>query len=164
MRRWRLFWLAAATCGSLALAGELEIKVQAAYLFNFTKFVEWPNDGGDVLNVCVVGKDAIADVLSELAARHSGRNVRIERAPLNDPKACHVLYLARDNQAAALLESVRGRAVLTVSEADNFAQQGGIIGFYMDDGKLKLEINAANAQAANLKISAKLMEVARVLP
>jgi hypothetical protein len=53
---------------------------------------------------------------------------------------------------------------LTVGDADNFAYQGGIVGFYVEAGRIKLEINPDAARAAKLRISAKLLEVARTIP
>lgn len=147
-----------------AAADDMETKVKAAYLFNFTKFVEWIGFSGDILNICVLGKSAIANVLDDYATRNTGRQFNVEHGA-DDLTECQVLYIDQsEKNLLELLAKVRGAKVLSVSDAENFAKNGGIIGFYIDDGKLKLEINQKVAEAANLKISSKLMEVARIVP
>lgn len=146
-------------------AGEdMETKVKAAYIFNFTKFVEWIGFSGDILNICVLGESAIANVLEDYAARNTGRQFNVKHG-LDDLTQCQVLYIDQsEKNLLELLAKIRGAEVLSVSDAENFAKNGGIIGFYIDDGKLKLEINQKVADAAHLKISSKLMEVARIVP
>ncbi|MGR8932370.1 MAG: YfiR family protein [Gammaproteobacteria bacterium] len=143
---------------------DLETKVKAAYIFNFTKFVEWGDFSGETLNICVVGENRIAAILREIASRNRGRPFRVEQDKITDLKECQVLYIDRsDATLSELVAKARRTAVLTVSDAKNFAKNGGVIGFYMDDGKVKLEINPKIAEACNLKISSKLMEVARIV-
>ncbi len=145
----------------------LEAKVKSAYLFNLTRFVEWPSNTGDgnTLLICVTGSDQMTSMISELAGRQvKDRTLKVETDRIADPARCQVLYIGRDERKAQdLLSRTRGRSVLTVSDRDEFAQQGGIVGFYEDGGKLRLEINTSAARNANLRLSAKLLEVSRVV-
>ena len=78
---------------------------------------------------------------------------------------CQVLFIGRaESRWKEILGQVRNMGVLTVSDRENFASQGGMVGFYNDSGRIRLEINRTVAQGANLKISAKLMELARSVP
>lgn len=147
------------------VAGELPSKVQAAYLFNFTKFIEWPN-AESALTVCVAGADLLGELLNDLAHRPSaGRAIRVLTGRPEDPTACHILYLGqREPRRAELLRQSRGQPVFTVSDAPDFLAEGGIAEFYLDDkGRLRVAIAAAAARAAGLKISGKLLEIAHVV-
>ncbi|WPL14514.1 MULTISPECIES: YfiR family protein [Thiorhodovibrio] len=145
-------------------AGGLETKVLAAYLYNFTKFVEWPARGAGTLRICVLGDPDVARLLQELAARRtSSQPLEVMQAPLGNLGNCQILYMGHESRdRAALLEATRALPVLTVSDADGFTAAGGMVGFYRADGKLKIEINPEPANAARLRISAKLMEIARI--
>lgn len=169
VRGWTLLLLLGlfATGGTASAAnGALEAKVKAAYLYNFTKFVDWPSLPVEAITICVVGADAVGDILNELSSRQAkGRPLKIERGRLVDFAHCQVLFIggSEGNMADLLIRSQRG-GILTVSDAADFARRGGVIGFYSEGGRIKLEINPETARAANLRISAKLMEVARIVP
>jgi hypothetical protein len=146
--------------------GALEAKVKAAYLYNFTKFVDWPDLSADEFTICVVGSEAVGQNLSELASRQTkGRALSVKTGVPGDPARCQVLFIGQgERRLADLLGRTRGGGVLTVSDAADFARLGGMIGFFDEGGKIKLEINADRANAAKLKISSKLMEVSRLVP
>lgn len=145
---------------------ELEAKVKAAYLYNLTKFVEWPTLPAGEMRICVLGSDAVGRMLGDLSGRQvHDRPLKIEVETVNDPSQCQVLFIGRgERRLAEVLKRVHGVGVLTVGDVDNFAYQGGIVGFYVEAGKIKLEINTDAARAARLRISAKLLEVARTIP
>ena len=148
-----------------AQGNPLEAKVKAAYLFHLAKFVEWPNLPANELRLCVIGADSVGDMMASLANRQlRDRPLKIEVGTLTDPSQCQVLYIGQgDKRLPELIRRVRGQGVLTVSDGGDFARQGGIVGFYSEAGKIKLEINPATARSANLKISAKLLELARTV-
>lgn len=165
--RWRIGVLIAGWLffGNI-LAANLEAKIQAAYLYNFTKFIEWPRLPKEFFTICVVGADAVREILGDLADRPvKGRPLKIAQGSLADLEPCQVLYLGQAaGRFSDWLHKTEGSSVLTVSDAPDFAHHGGVIGFYPEDGKVKLEINTYQAQSRHLKISAKLMEIARILP
>lgn len=155
-------WLACAQALPAAEDSELEAKVKAAYLFHLTKFVDWPALPPDAVRICVINADVVGGMLGELSNRQVHERplkVEIDSA---DPTRCQILFIGRgDRRSSEILGRVRGSSVLTVSDREDFARQGGIVGFYSDAGKLKLEINPEAARAANLRISAKLLELSR---
>jgi len=149
-----------------AAEGGLEAKVKAAYLYNLTKFVDWPSLPPDAIHLCVVGTDAVGAVLGDLSNRQvKERTLKIDLDASGDLGTCQVLYISRSEAKwQEILGRLKGASVLTVSDLDSFARHGGIVGFYNEGGKIKLEINPEAARSANLKISAKLMELARSVP
>jgi hypothetical protein len=144
-----------------ALADDLEAKVKAAYLFHLIKFVDWPALPPDRFRVCVQGSEAVGNLLVELSNRPiRDRPLTVEQE--GDPARCQVLFIGQNEKnLPELLARSRRSGLLTVSDQAGFARRGGIVGFYKDAGKIRLEINPEAARAANLRISAKLMELAR---
>lgn len=145
-----------------AADGDLEAKVKSAYLYHMTKFVEWPTLPPDVLRICVIGSDQIGGMLEELSNRQVRDHVLRIEVNANDPTRCQVLFLGRaEKRTNEILARIKGLSVLTVSDRDDFVRSGGIVGFYLESGKVKLEINPEAARTANLKISSRLLELAR---
>lgn len=161
---------------SLALADSrpaLEYKVKAAYLYNFTKFITWPDKHRDTFNFCVIGADYFLSLLKPLEQRtaldkpiHLLRLDSIEQAG-----QCHILYIDNDRLLPAQpdlplpsgLTDGTLEGVLTVSSHPFFARRGGMIGFVVRDGRIKLQVNLDEFKKNGLKISAKLMEVAELV-
>lgn len=151
---------------SRAAESPLETKVKAAYLVHLAKFVEWPSLPANEMRICVTGSEGVGEMMRQLASKPlRDRPLKVELGVPGDPAQCQVLYIGpTEKNARDLLKRVRGQGVLTVGDQDDFTRQGGIVGFYGEAGKIKLEINPAAARGANLKISAKLLELARSVP
>lgn len=142
-------------------------KIKAAYIYQFTQFVTWqdPPVSADVpFTICVLGKEPIGSELEPLNRRRLGRGLISVSYPqtLRDTGACNILYIAETEQRQfqSILKYLHNKPVLTVSSIPDFAARGGIIGFVTVDKRVRLEINRAAARNANIKLSAKLMEVA----
>ena len=147
-----------------------EYEVKAAFLLNFTKFVEWPAsafaEAKSPLTICVFGKDPFGHTLDDVLAGEdvSGRPLRarrITRPP--EPGECQVLFLA--NGTEDVRDVLRGAmgGVLTVGDNAGFLARGGIIGFVIDNRRVRFDINQAAADAAGLKLSSRLLMVARAV-
>ena len=156
--------LAVAVAGQSA-ADDATAKIEAAYLFHLTKFVDWPGLPADDFRICVLGDEAVGGMLAELAGRQVGeRTLKVEVDAYVDPARCQILFIGRnDARLSELLRRVRAAPVLTVGDREEFVRQGGMVGFYSEAGRIKLEINPEAARAANLHISAKLLEMARTV-
>ena len=141
----------------------LASKVKAAYLYHLTQFVEWTSLPSDYFHLCVMGDEQVGELLTEIATRKvKGRTIQISLSDNINPTSCHLLFIGRSEAAwRDVVNQIGGASVLTVCDIDAFASAGGVIGFYQDAGKIKLEINPQAAQQAHLKISAKLLEMAR---
>lgn len=144
--------------------GELENKVKAAYLYHLIRFVEWPRPPqSGTMRLCIVGAPDMGNLLGELSNRQVQQDVllSIESGDAIDPSRCQMLFIGRADTRNDWLQRLRGKSVLTVSDRDNFASQGGMIGFYRDNRKIRLEINPDALRTANLRASSKLLEIAR---
>jgi len=145
-------------------------EIKAAFLYNFVKFVEWPESlmkqSRGIITVGIMGTGDFGnsfDVIAGRSVKDMKLSVRyFEKA--EDIRACHLLFVSdsEKNRLRDILESVRGYPVLTVGDAEDFSTLGGIIRFYTENNKVRFEINISAASKADLKISAKLLEVAKI--
>lgn len=163
-----------ATVGSVAVAQAPpdEAQVKAAFLYNFLKFVEWPPEvfltAQDSLIVGIVGGGSTADAAARFLDGKpvQGRAVAIRR--LKDEglrPTVHALFIgdADASRARRLLEAVANAAVLSIGEREDFAEDGGVIGLMVEGQKVRFEINTDAAATAGLKISSKLLALARIV-
>jgi hypothetical protein len=149
-----------------------EYDVKAAFLLNFAKFVEWPTnafaDAQAPLVIGVLNSDPFRGGLQAMVAGRKIRGrpvtVRILHTPA-EATNCHVLFIpaAARKQIPAALEAVRHTRVLTVGETPGFCEAGGMIDFVIENHQVHFDINNKAAQAAGLKISSKLLTLARRL-
>lgn len=143
--------------------------LRAAFLYNFAKFAEWPADSLPTgsLTLCVIDDSAVEGALTELVGNSTinGRMVAISRnASGARLRACHLLYVgeAPAGRAAAILDELLGAPVLTVSNGDDFIRLGGIVGLFVEDGRMRFAVNPDAAQRANIRLSSRLLQLARI--
>ena len=150
---------------SFAMDGPLEYEVKAAFLLNFTKFVEWPASAfaaaDSPIAICVWGNDPFGKMLDRIVAEEviGGRKVvvrRIRQRP--EPRSCQALFV---NGAGKDVLSGVGPRVLTIGEGEGFVRSGGMIAFVVENRRVRFGINESAAEAAGLKLSSKLLTVAR---
>jgi hypothetical protein len=149
----------------------LEYQVKAAFLFNFTRFIHWPASAYTSADapfvIGIAQNDPFGAYLDDLVngEQVDGHHIIIRRyADGQDVSDCQLLYIGSTDQTKlkALLAQMAHRNILTVSDTDDFIKAGGILRFYKDENKIKMEIKLAAAKAAQLDISAKLLQVAKV--
>jgi hypothetical protein len=152
--------------------GAAEYQVKAAFLFNFTKFTEWPASAFASSNapmvIGIVGEDPFGQTLDDAVGGEVVRNhpLVVKRLQTDeDLRSCHVVFISRSekDRIAKVLEKLKGSAVLTASDTKDFAENGGIVNLLLAQGTVKLEINQTAAEEAGLQISAKLMKLARIV-
>ena len=148
-----------------------EYAVKAAFLYNFTKFVEWPDSAfpEGTLRLCVLGEDPFGKALQTVAGEEVAGHklIVLSTGKLSDPAGCQVLFISRSERERMprILADLRDLPVLTVSDTGGFIDQGGIINFTLEEGKVRFEINQESAERAGIKISSKLLRLAtRVTP
>ena len=150
-----------------------EYLIKAAFLYNFAKFTEWPAgsfpDSAAPLDVCVFGEDPFGGALESIAGKTiRGRRVAVHRvASIEAGAACHLLFISASEatRLAGILESLRGRPVLTIAEMPGFARSGGIINLKTNpDDRIRFEINAGIAKRVGLRLSSKLLNLAEITP
>lgn len=167
-----LLALAGSARAALARDDDLEVKVKAAFLFNFAKFTTWPaskvRDTGDTLLLCVLGGGAIRDVLKDTVRGRSvgGHPIDVVQSLRSEElRRCHIVYLSTtdDIRIAQELDALASNGVLTVHEAAE-AKPGGVIRFFISDaGRVRFEINITAATREQLALSSKLLEVSLVV-
>jgi hypothetical protein len=148
-----------------------EYEVKAVYLYNFAKFVEWPAAAFDKpqtpYSICVLGTDPFGELLDIAAAESvQGRRMTVRR--LTDAKAaagCHILYVgpSERRKLPEIFQNLGKFPTLTVGEDDDFTRAGGCMRFFRLGDTVRFEINVEATERARLKVSAKLLSLARVV-
>jgi hypothetical protein len=150
--------------------GEYEVK--AAFLYNFAKFVEWPaeafDDADAPLTIGVLGEDPFGDTLEQTVKGKTanGRKLAIRRFhKVRDLQPCHILFISSSEKRhlSEILDRLKGSSVLTVGEVEGFAKRGGVINFFVEDNRIRFEVNVDAAKRAKLKMSSKLLRLARIV-
>jgi hypothetical protein len=157
--------LAATTAVVPAQEVSREYQVKAAFLFNFAKFVEWPTrPATEPLVICVAGVNPFGGLLDELVRGEQidGRDVHA-RVILEPDDGCHEVFIPRGANMPVYLRAARNSAVLTIGETPEFIEQGGLVRFYLDAGQVRFEIARAAAERAQLRISSRLLKLARIV-
>jgi hypothetical protein len=146
----------------------LEYQVKAAFLLNFTKFIDWPQTAFETPDspfaICVLGEDPFGSALDQIVAGEAvkGRRLivqRIKQAP--QPKACQILFVARPEGDTRRIVAELGIGVLTIGDRESFIYEGGMISFQIENRRVRFGINRTNAENAGLRLSSKLLSVAR---
>ena len=152
-----------------AAAGASDAAIKAAFLFNFVKFTEWPAlTAGTPIVACIAGGDDIAAELSRIVKTETaGEHAIAVREPRDSAywQECQILFVGSGEQRAftAAVASIRTQPVLTVSDQKDFSRGGGIIELYIEQGRLRFAINLDAAERAKLRLSARLLGLAKVV-
>lgn len=174
-RLWRARYLLGLFAFLPSLAGQgaaqsgsqpTQTEVQAAYLYNFGKFVTWPaSANAPEMDICILGRDPFGVVLDRILAHEKidGRALAVVRlANIQSAKSCSILFFA-DSEATHVeqdLSAIGGAPVLTVSELPGFASRGGMIQFVLDHDRVRFEVNLNAARKSGLTLSSQLLKVA----
>jgi hypothetical protein len=164
--------LAVGICINPAQGQVDEYRLKAAFLYNFAKFVEWPPQTfkslTDPIVICILGQNPFGNVLSETISGKvvGGRKFSVRQiSDSESPNACPILFVSSSEgkRFRSIVSSLKGAGVLSVGEANGFTAEGGVINFKLDHNIIRLEINAAAAEAAQVRISSKLLSLADVV-
>jgi hypothetical protein len=145
----------------------LEYEVKAAFLLNFTRFIEWPPaafaaaDGP--FSICVLGDDPFGRALDRTVEGESvnGRKIEIQRIVRQTPASCQIVFAGGSEKDLPKVLAGMGPGVLTVGEGARFLREGGMIAFMLENRRVRFDINQSAAAKAGLRISSKLLSVAR---
>jgi hypothetical protein len=155
-------------CGNAAGSGSLEDAVKATFLSKFAGFVEWP--AGSAANgafvLCAVGNDAVTALMDRAAAgqRVGERPIAVRHLQQVSPAdGCDAAYLAGSatQSAEAAAAILRGTPVLTVADSGNHPGVPAIIKFVVADGRVRFDVDDAEAAGDHLVISSRLLDLAR---
>jgi hypothetical protein len=163
--------------GLMLLAGDAsaalsEHRVKAVFLFNFSKFVEWPPSAFAAADapfvIGVFWRDPFGSDLDDVARGETvnGRPLLVRRVQTaQDAAACQILFIPQSERASLddILAALARSNTLTVSDLDGAAQRGAMIRLITDHDKVRLRINVESARAAGLTISSKLLRSAEIV-
>jgi len=145
-----------------------ESQVKAAYLYNFGKFIRWPETAGDSgtsFDICVLGKDPFGMVLDSTVVGGSIDNKKVTAkkiASLQELEHCRIVFISSSEQARlrTILAAAKAGGTLTVSDIPHFAEKGGMIEFVPQENKIRFEVNLPATEEAGLMLSSELLKVA----
>ncbi len=166
----RLLWaLAALTLIFCVSSGALhaqqqERAVRAAFVYNLTKYVSWPQTR-DRLNIGIVGEGNMGAVLKQVLEGKTteGRKIAVLIHPTDSEiRDCDVLYIAELSPARiqSVLSRIHGRSILTVGETEQFARAGGMVGLVRSGDQIQVEINSEAVRSGKLQMSSRLLNLA----
>ena len=142
------------------------IMVKSVFIYNFTKYIQWPSDDSSgVFIIGVYGESNIVIALKEIARKKtvSGRKIQIKQYQhTNNIDKCHILFITQNEEKAIpdILDRIKNKNILSVSEVDNFSEHGGMINLIPIEGKIKFEINLASLKRAGLTAGSQLLKLA----
>jgi len=148
-----------------------EYVVKAGFLYNLTKFVQWPEGTfrtpDERIKICIIGDDPFGNALDAIEGKVSQhRKVIVKRyEDYASASGCHIAFICdseKDN-IDAVLNRYKGNPVLTVSDMEGFASKGGIISLFMKEGRVRLRVNMDAARHSNLTISSFILELAEIV-
>ena len=150
----------------VAASGTDEYRVKLAFLFNFAKFVEWP-EADDELCVGVLGEDPFGPSLERTLLGKNVRGARLSIARSNsaaDLVDCDIVFVTDPSASPeAILAAFGDRPILTVGDDLEFAEAGGVAGFFVERGKVRFAISPEAAQKAGLSVSSQLLGLAKIV-
>jgi len=165
-----LYYLAPIVLATLSYAQiskPTESQVKAAYLYNFGKFVTWPNDRGasQIFEICILGKDPFGSILDETVSGEQidGKKIGVSRiSRVQEASACNILFvsLSEEGRLPFIVTESRRMHVLTVSDIPHFAERGGAIGLVNVQERIRFEVNRTRAEESHLGLSSELLKVA----
>jgi hypothetical protein len=145
-----------------------EDNIKAAFLYNFAKYVEWPETAfpTGAFRVCVVADAGFVKMVDDIIAGETLAGLPVMRRTPSSPdeaRSCNILFVGRaeGRRADPLLVAVRGSHVLTVGDTADFLTHGGVVTFVREGDRVRFDVNVGEAQRAGLTISSRLLRVAR---
>jgi|GEM_PF-266971 len=154
-------------CAEIEHAFEREYEIKAAFIYNFAKFVEWPEnkftDAKAPLVLGILGNSPFGAALESLETKTvRGRQLTIRQVSAStNLSQCHMLYICKSEipELKRIIEHLGGQPILTISDIQDFAKSGGHINLVIRQNKIRFIINTVDAKKANLKISSRLLKL-----
>jgi hypothetical protein len=155
-------------CATASRAQDVtEPSLKAAFIYNFAKFTEWPADGlpaAAAFNACVLGDAALGDALERSVKGRvlSGHTISVLRMQIDGPlRTCHLLYVSGVSvmQITTIVAGLRGMPILTIGDSDDFSRLG-IAHIFVENGKMRFNIDLELAKRSRLQLSSKLLALA----
>lgn len=152
--------------------GDREYKIKAAFLFNLAQFVEWPSgalsESSSPLTIGILGENPFGSYLEEIVSGESvnGHPLLMTHCQTTEEaKKCQIVFInvSDKNKIKEAITAMKGQSILTVSDKNNFIDQGGMIKLIKKANKIGLIINTQSTKEDNLIISSKLLQIAQLV-
>ncbi|MBF0188734.1 MAG: YfiR family protein [Magnetococcales bacterium] len=148
-----------------------ELRLQVAYLYNFTKFVTWPSgafpSSDAPFRLCILGRDPFERFVNILKKKKvKGRPITIDRLSADAAlTGCHIAFISPDDGSLWLADVQRDstQPTLIVGDTPGFASRGGMINFIRQGNKLRFEVNREAVKRAGLKVSSTMLQIGRIV-
>lgn len=147
-------------------------QVQAAFLFNFAKFITWPDEAfqrnGGLLVIGVLGEDPFGAILEETIRGKTvmGKKLVVKRFErIQDAANSHILFVSTSEEShlSQMIKALEKTNTLTVSDMEQFTEYGGMVAFTMEDQKVRFNVNVGAVERAELKMGSQLLKLARIV-
>lgn len=167
-----------ALCCDRVAAQDLDASaLKAAYIFNFTKFIQWPETavpaGSEPYHIVVFGDDSVEAQLKAIGGKGDGkRTIQVHHSALQSLETedafsqCHMVFIGSqisESESQRILDHIDGKPILSIGESRNFTRMGGIVKFFTKDDRLYFEVNVTAARAKALKFSSRLLRLAVIV-
>ncbi|MEZ5357432.1 MAG: YfiR family protein [Candidatus Zixiibacteriota bacterium] len=145
-----------------------DVDYKAKFIVKLIDYVEWPaGAGADASGNIVVHVVGASDMATKLTESAAGTNITVKEVPIDDAgiAKCQILFMgtSETSDLAKILKKVNGTTVLTVSDAEYFGNYGVMINFYAEGDKTKFEVNKTVVDMSGIKISSKLLKLAKII-
>ena len=142
--------------------------VEAAYLYNFGKFVRWPAgtlQDPEPFTLCILGEDSFGETLDSLIANETLQGHRIVARRLSSVTAannCQIVFFGQSEESRLIkdLAALQKRPILTISSLPAFLERGGMIQFLLQNNRVRFAVNLSAAEQTGLALSSELLKVA----
>jgi hypothetical protein len=146
---------------------EANAKIKTIYIYNFTKYIEWPasyKEGNFVVGVLGTSTPLVSE-LNKMATSKTVGTQKFEIKSVSTPAdcaKCHIVYILSDNssQLNDVLGKLKGKSALIVTDKSGLATKGSGINFFVDGNKQKIELNRSNIEKYKLKVASTLVDMA----
>ncbi len=144
----------------------LEDKTKAVFIYNFLKYIQWPDDDtAQPFHIAIIGDAEILTPLQEIEKKKTVHNRKIKVTTISaveEIPACHMLFVSRSEKdnLKKIREAVRGKNILTIGDTEGFAKKGIAINFVIVDEKIRFRINSTVLDDLKLRVSSQLLKLA----
>jgi hypothetical protein len=149
-------------------AQNTESRYKALFIYNFTRYIEWPSNGTQDFVIGILGKSTVYSELLTIADKKNVGSQTISLKKFNsasEVSQCSILFIGNDasSQVASITTSMQGKNTLIITERPGLINKGAGINFVLDDGKQRFELSKTNMAKTGLKVNTQLMEMAMVV-
>lgn len=162
-----MFLFAALYLGSGNTCHAQEEKLKSIFVYNFTRYLDWPQKPGNFL-ILILGKTPLAAELSDIALKKKVGNSQIEIRTINsvhEIEDCHILYVtaSKTDNLPLIVPLSKNKNFLVITEKDGSCKEGSGINFINKDGKLTFEISKTNVESCGLTVLSSLFSLGKVV-